>query len=163
MEYHNIKRYKHNNPISILYKENKYISSIENDIILKNNIILPSNFLNLYNNYKITIILLLDDPDFFYNYHCMIEEKEYIRNNEILINEHCERITNFITFTNYFIDLIKKGFFSGYISFIQYKLTKQIVKNINNIWFSEYYAKKIYNKKNKIPSRRDLSYFFDII
>jgi hypothetical protein len=104
--------------------------------------------------------LLLDDPNFFYNYHSIIEEKEY---NEIIINEHCERINDFINFTNYFIDLIKNGFFSGYISFIQYKLTKQVIKKINNIWYSEHYAKKIYNVKNNIPSRTELSYLFDII
>jgi hypothetical protein len=138
---------------------NKNIIDYEKNFKLKCNIELPINFFKQYNNYKITAILLLEDANFFYNYH------DIIKNNndyEILINEHYQMIDSYISFTDIFYNIIKNGYLSEFISFMQYKLCKMILKKINNIWFSEYYLKKIY-KISKLPSKNELLFFFNII
>jgi hypothetical protein len=137
------------------------INNIEKNIMINStNIELPTNFLEIYNNYKITSRLILDDPTFFYNYNDIINDN---KNNEIWLNEHHEKIINYISFTDIFFKLIKHGFFYGYISPVQYKLAKIIFRKINNIWYSEFYLKNIYNSNKKIPCIQELLFFYDII
>jgi hypothetical protein len=146
----------------IISKYKNIINNIESDINFESPIYtFPVNFLNFYNNYKINLFLLLDDSNFFYNYLDILNND---KNEEIYINEHCETIYEYINFTNIFNNLIKKGVFNQYITFVQYKIAKLIVKKINNIWYSEYYLNKIINvNKNKLPSKKELHFFFNII
>ena len=161
MIFHNIKRIKQNNLIESKYKN--IITNVESDMKFESHkYTLPVNFLNLYNNYKINSLLLLDDPNFFYNYLDIINNDNY-NDNEIFINEHCETMHDHIEFTNIFINLLKKGFFSGDITVVQYKIAKLILKKINNIWYSEYYLKNIFNIKNKVPSKKELQFLYNII
>jgi hypothetical protein len=164
MNFHKIERIKninsnHDMNNNLIYQN--IIYNIEKDIRLKSkNIVFPKDFLIMYNDYKITSRLILDNPNFFYDYHDIIQ---FEQNNEICLNEHHEKIFNYISFTNIFFKLIKFGFFNGYISAVQYKLVKIILKKVNNIWYSDYYLKKIYNKNNnKLPSVQELLFFYDI-
>ncbi len=141
-------------------KYTNIISSIEKNVKFEiNNSILPESFLKNFNNYKITSTLLLNDSNFFYNYYDIFDNSY----KEIQINEHCEMISNYMNFTNIFYDLIKYGFFNGYITYVQLKLIKLIVKKINNIWLSDFFLQKMYKKTKKLPSKEELLYFFNII
>ena len=156
---HSIKRPINENVSISKYKN--IITNIESDINFESQIYtFPLNFLNFYNNYKLNLFLLLDDPNFFYNYLDIINND---KNDEIFINEHCDTMYKYINFTDIFNKLIKRGLFNQYITFVQYKIAKLIIKKINNIWYSEYYLNKIINVKNKLPSIKELHFFFDII
>jgi len=146
---------------NISSKYQSIINNIEKNIMIDyTNIELPSNFLEIYNNYKITSRLILDDPTFFHNYNDIINDN---KNNEIWLNEHHEKMLKNISFTDIFFKLIKHGFFYGFISPVQYKLAKIIFRKINNIWYSEFYLKNIYISNKKIPCIQELLFFYDII
>ena len=152
---------------------NQEIISLENsvlqyerDIIIKYNITIPENFKELFNNYKLSIKMLFNDPKFYINI------REICTNNnleiEIWNNEHYEYINNFIGFNNILLNLIHESYKYDLISLIQYKLLKIIFKKIKNIWYSDVILSEMYpiiNKKNnnKIISLNELNYFIDMI
>jgi len=134
------------------------INILENNIKFKCKIILPANFLTTYYKYKLTLIILFNDSNFYYDCYNILDNE----NTEIWIYEHCDLINNYIKFTSNFYNIIKTGFFYGFISFIQYKLSKIILKKINNIWYSDYFLNKIYNHKKKC-TLQELEFILNII
>jgi len=137
------------------------ISIIENDIIIGCKFKLPNNFLSKYNNYRITALLMLNYPQLCNDLKDIMIDKT--TNIEIWLNEYYDIINDHINFTNVFHNIIKNGYYSGYITPIQHKLVSIILKKINNIWYSDYFIKNLYKKRKNLPNIKELNFFFDII
>ena len=151
----------------------KKIIKIESrtNLICKNNFIKKINKINKYeldifykkfNQYKIITKIIFDYP-YFYSELKSIQLDEdsntnvNIYNQIIWIHEHYEFIENIRKTESDIEILLNKSYNSGLITFIQYKLSKKILKKIDLIYKSDIILYDFYHKNN-ISNEDDLHY-----
>ena len=139
---------------NIQLHENKY------KLILKNNIEIK-NFISNLNNYCLIIKILSDFPDFY-------EDLKYIETNNELERtiwnfEHYNYIENIREIEPIIKKIIKDGLKLEYITNIQYKILKLINSKIKNVFKSDLVLNTIYNKNNKLITKKEIEFFCNII
>ena len=141
----------------------KDIYLYENDIILTNKLIIPDNFNECFNHYKLSINLLFEDPSYYLIIRNICLDSDNQSDIDIWNSEHFDIIAKYIYFNSTIKLLIKNAFSIGIISVIQYKLLKYIQKKIINIWKTDMVLTLIYTNNLSLPSQIEIKYFFDMI
>lgn len=148
---------------NLLKKTNNTINLFENNIIVFNiKYDLYDNFFQDLQHYKLSIKLLLKDP----NYYSVIRNVCINDPNEIEIwnSEHYDIINNYKKFDIFLKSMFKKMVSFGIISHIQFKLLKYIHNKIINVWDTDIIFKDINNKdKLNLPIENEIKFFFDMI
>ncbi len=159
-----------NYPIKINLNNNnilKEIHQIEKNFIKskiiktnkKINFFKTEEFKNMYKNYKISIKMLMDDPEHFKTIReiCTNSEDEH----DIWNSEHFDLIQGYIKFSNKLKKLIKIGYKKNILSKLEKQVLEDIYVKINNVWkidriFSDVYKDYIF----EVPSNQEIDYFF---
>ncbi len=119
-------------------------------------------FKSQYNNYKISVKMLLQDGDHFKLIRevCTKSEDDY----DIWNSEHFDYVQKNLLFASKLNKLIILGIKENLINNFEYNMLKKIYPNINNVWkldeiFTDLYLEYDYD----VPTYQEVEYFFAFI